>query len=138
MQHWPKGSRSPQAGKAEWFSGEAQMTALHQAQEPARANAVNVDFAQGARTAWHTHPLGQIIIITAGRGLAQAWEGPVLRLEPGDVVWFPPGEKHWHGAAANASMSHIAIQEGLDGVTVNWLEHVTKEDYADANAAANV
>jgi quercetin dioxygenase-like cupin family protein len=88
-----------------------------------------VTFEPGARTAWHTHPLGQTLIVTAGRGLAQSWGGEPREIRAGDVVWFPPGEKHWHGAAPETGMTHIAIQEALDGKAVDWLEHVTEEQY---------
>lgn len=89
----------------------------------------NVTFEPGARTAWHTHPLGQVLVVTAGSGLAQTWGGPIRRIWPGDVVWIPPGEKHWHGASATASMTHLAIQEQLDGKTANWMEQVSDELY---------
>jgi quercetin dioxygenase-like cupin family protein len=129
MQYWPNGSRSSSKGPSDWFTGAVRMDPLHQAQAPARANAVSLSFEPGARTAWHTHPLGQVIIITSGQGLAQTWGGAVQTLNPGDVVWFAPGEKHWHGATGSSAMAHIAIQEGLDGVTVEWLEQVTDADY---------
>jgi quercetin dioxygenase-like cupin family protein len=102
---------------------------LFQSPAPARAAGVRVVFAPGARTAWHTHPLGQMLIVTAGRGRAQRWGGPVEELHPGDVAWFPPGEKHWHGAAPDAAMTHIAIQEQLDGKTADWLELVSDAQY---------
>ena len=107
---------------------------LFRASAPARAAGSAVTFEPGARTAWHTHPLGQTLIVTAGRGLAQRWGGPVEEIGPGDVVWFPPGEKHWHGATATTAMTHIAIQEQRDGETVRWLEHVGDDQYGDGQA----
>ena len=100
-----------------------------QSQRPARAVGASVTFEPGARTAWHTHPLGQTLIITAGCGRVQREGGPVEEVRPGDVVWFPPGEKHWHGATVTTGMTHIAIQEELDGKVVDWMEHVTDEQY---------
>ena len=102
---------------------------LGQAAAPGRVLVASVTFEPGARTAWHTHPLGQTLIVTAGLGWAQRWDGPVEELRPGDVVWFPPGEKHWHGAAATTAMTHIAIQEQLDGRAVDWLEQVSDDHY---------
>ena len=96
---------------------------------PARVVGASVTFEPGARTAWHTHPLGQTLIVTAGSGRAQRWGGPIEEIRPGDVIWFPPGEKHWHGAAATTAMTHIAIQERLDGKTVDWMEKVSDEQY---------
>lgn len=123
------GSQPSQKGPAEWFTGAVRLDPLFQAQEPARAGAVLVTFEPGARTAWHTHPLGQTILITAGCGRAQRWGGPIEEIRSGDVVWFPPGEKHWHGAGPTTAMTHIAIQEQLAGKAVEWLEHVTDEEY---------
>ncbi len=125
MQHRPADARTPSAGPPDWFDGDTRIDRLHTAEAPARVHAVSVQFAPGARTAWHTHPLGQLLIVTDGRGRAQSWGGPVQALMPGDAVWFAPGEKHWHGAAEDAAMTHIAVQEALDGVTVTWLGHVT-------------
>jgi quercetin dioxygenase-like cupin family protein len=102
---------------------------LFQANDPARVVSASVTFEPGARTAWHTHPLGQTLIVTSGRGLAQRWGGPVEQILPGDVIWFPPGEKHWHGATATTAMTHIAIQERFDGKTVDWMEKVSDEQY---------
>jgi quercetin dioxygenase-like cupin family protein len=102
---------------------------LFQAGAPARAVGASVTFEPGARTAWHTHPLGQTLIVTTGCGLAQRWGGPIEGIRPGDVVWFPPGEKHWHGAAPTTAMTHIAIQEQLDGKIVDWMEKVSDEQY---------
>jgi quercetin dioxygenase-like cupin family protein len=123
------GSQPSSQGKAEYFSGTVRIDPLFQPTAPARAVGASVTFEPGARTAWHTHPLGQTLIVTAGCGRAQRWGGPVEELRPGDVVWFPPDEKHWHGAAPTTAMTHIAIQEQLDGKTVVWLEQVSDEQY---------
>jgi quercetin dioxygenase-like cupin family protein len=123
------GSRPSREGPAEYFTGSVRVEGLIEAAEPARVRAASVTFEPGARTAWHTHPLGQTLIVTAGLGWAQVWGGRVEEIRPGDVVWFPPGEKHWHGATAAAAMTHIAIQEALDGKTVEWLEQVSEEQY---------
>ena len=123
------GSQPSSKGPAEWFTGTVRIDALFQAHAPARAAGASVTFEPGTRTAWHTHPLGQILIVTAGCGRAQRWGGPVEEIRPGDVVWFPPGEKHWHGAAPTTAMTHIAIQEQLDGKTVEWMEKVSDEQY---------
>ena len=117
-------------GPADWFTGTVRIDRLMTAPEPARVEGASVTFEPGARTAWHTHPLGQTLIVTAGCGRAQRWDGPVEEIRPGDVVWFAPQEKHWHGAAPSTAMTHIAIQEKLDGKTVDWLEHVSDEQYA--------
>jgi len=116
-------------GPADWFTGTVRIDRLMTAPEPARVEGASVTFEPGARTAWHTHPLGQTLIVTAGCGRAQRWDGPVEEIRPGDVVWFAPLEKHWHGAAPTTAMTHIAIQEKLDGKTVDWLEHVSDEQY---------
>jgi quercetin dioxygenase-like cupin family protein len=123
------GSRPSDPGKAEYFTGIVQIEPLFEAPEPARVRGASVTFAPGARTAWHTHPLGQTLIVTAGSGLAQRWGGPIEEIRPGDVIWFPPGEKHWHGAAPTTAMTHIAIQEQLDGKAVDWMEHVSDKQY---------
>jgi quercetin dioxygenase-like cupin family protein len=102
---------------------------LFQASAPARVGGASVTFEPGARTAWHTHPLAQTLIVTAGLGWAQCWDAPIEQIRPGDVVWFPPGEKHWHGASATTAMTHIAIQEQLNGKAVDWFEHVSDEQY---------
>jgi quercetin dioxygenase-like cupin family protein len=102
---------------------------LFQAPDPARARGASVTFEPGARTAWHTHPLGQTLIVTSGVGWVQAWGGAVAEICPGDVVWFPPGEKHWHGATPTTAMTHIALQEALDGKVVDWMEQVSGEQY---------
>ena len=123
------GTRASVAGPPDWFTGTAWINPLFTPQEPARAAGASVSFEPGSRTAWHTHPLGQIVIVTSGLGWAQTWGEPVDEIRPGDVVWFPPGEKHWHGASPEHSMTHIAIQESLDGKLVEWLEHVSDEQY---------
>ena len=123
------GTQESRKGPADWFTGMVRIDPLFQAPEPARVQGANVTFEPGSRTAWHTHPLGQTLIVTAGCGWAQREGGPVEEIRPGDVVWFPPGEKHWHGASPHTGMTHIAIQESLDGKTVEWLEHVTEEQY---------
>ena len=123
------GSQPSTKGHVEYFTGAVNINPLFQAHEPARAVGASVTFEPGARTAWHTHPLGQTLIVIAGCGLAQRWEGTVQEIHPGDVVWFPPGEKHWHGASATTAMTHIAIQEQLNGKTVDWMEKVSDEQY---------
>ncbi|MCA9043790.1 MAG: cupin domain-containing protein [Planctomycetaceae bacterium] len=124
------GSQASQPGPADWFTGKTQIDPLFGPHEPARAAGARVTFEPGARTAWHTHPLGQTLIVTAGLGWVQIWGEPIEEIRTGDVVWFPPGVKHWHGAAPSEAMTHIAIQEALDGKVVEWLEHVTDEQYA--------
>src|SRR5437016_12794884 len=116
-------------GATECFSGAVRIDPLFQANAPARAAGASVTFEPGARTAWHTHPLGQTLIVTAGCGRAQRWGGPIEEIRPGDVVWFPPGEKHWHGATATTALTHIAIQEKIDGKTVEWMDKVSDEEY---------
>ena len=123
------GSQPSGKGPADWFTGTVRIDPLFQAKAPARAAGASVTFEPGARTAWHTHPLGQTLIVTAGCGWVQREGGPVEEVHPGDVVWFPPGEKHWHGATPTTAMTHIAIQEALDGKVVDWLEHVSDEQY---------
>ena len=123
------GSQPSTKGPPEWFTGAVRIDPLFQANDPARTVGASVTFAPGARTAWHTHPLGQTLIITAGCGRVQREHGPVEEVHPGDVIWFPPGEKHWHGATLTEAMSHIAIQEQLDGKTVDWMEQVSDEQY---------
>lgn len=129
MQVHSAGSRPSTRGSEEYFTGQVRLDPLIDAPEPARVVSVSVTFEPGARTAWHTHPLGQTLMVTAGCGLAQRWGGPLEVIRPGDVVWFPPGEKHWHGATPTTSMTHIAVQEKLDGKTVDWLEPVSEEQY---------
>jgi quercetin dioxygenase-like cupin family protein len=116
-------------GPADWFTGAVRVDSLFDRPDPARASGALVTFEPGARTAWHTHPLGQTLLITAGFGWAQRDGSPIEELRPGDVVWFPPGEKHWHGASPTTAMTHIAIQEKLNGSPVTWLEKVTDEQY---------
>ena len=126
------GSQPSGKGSAEYFTGTVRLDPLFEAPDPARARGASVTFEPGARTAWHTHPLGQTLIVTAGCGLAQRWGGPIEQIRPGDVIWFPPGEKHWHGAGPNTGMVHIAMQEALDGKHVEWMEHVTDAEYSQA------
>ncbi|MGJ4947806.1 (R)-mandelonitrile lyase [Bradyrhizobium sp. HKCCYLS20291] len=123
------GSRPSQKGPDDWFTGTVRIDPLFQAPEPARTNAAQVTFEPGARTAWHTHPLGQTLIVVSGLGWVQRDGGPVEEIRPGDVVWFPPGLKHWHGASATTAMTHIAIQESAGGKSVDWLEKVSDEQY---------
>lgn len=123
------GSQSSTQGSVDYFTGIVRIDPLFQAKDPARAVGNSVTFEPGARTKWHTHPLGQTLIVIAGLGRAQRWGGPVEEIHPGDVVFFAPSEKHWHGATPTMSMTHIAIQEQLDGKTVDWMENVTDEQY---------
>jgi quercetin dioxygenase-like cupin family protein len=128
----PAGSQPTRRGPAEYFTGAVQMDPIIAAPEPARINALRVSFAPGARTAWHTHPLGQTLHVLFGVGRMQAEGGPVREIRPGDTIWIPPGEKHWHGAAPETGMVHLAMQEGLDGKTADWLEQVSDADYLAA------
>jgi quercetin dioxygenase-like cupin family protein len=123
------GSQPSIKGPADWFTGTVRIDHLFQANDPARAAGANVTFEPGARTAWHTHPLGQTLIVTSGCGWVQREGGPVEEIHPGDVIWFPPGEKHWHGASPTTAMTHIAIQEQLNGKAVDWMEKVTGDQY---------
>jgi quercetin dioxygenase-like cupin family protein len=123
------GSRPSGKGQSDYFTGTVRMDPLFEAADPGHVRAVHVTFEPGARTAWHTHPLGQSLVVTSGRGWAQSWGGPIEDITPGDVVSFKPGEKHWHGATPTTAMSHIAIQEALDGKTSDWLEKVSDEQY---------
>jgi quercetin dioxygenase-like cupin family protein len=123
------GSQSSAKGPADWFTGTVRIDPLFQTNAPARAAGASVTFEPGARTAWHTHPLGQTLIITAGCGWVQCEGSLVEEIHPGDIVWFPPNEKHWHGATPTTAMTHIAIQEALDGKVVNWMEKVSDEQY---------
>lgn len=123
------GSRPSEKGSTEWFTGAVRTDPLFEAHDPARTFGLNVTFEPGSRTAWHTHPLGQSLIVTSGCGLVQRWGGPIEEIRPGDVVWIPPGEKHWHGAKAATAMTHIAIHEQLNGKVVNWMEKVSDEQY---------
>jgi len=123
------GSQPSGKGPDDYFTGTVRIDPLFQAPDPARVVGASVTFEPGGRTAWHTHPLGQTLIVTTGSGLAQRWGSPLEEIRPGDVVWFPPGEKHWHGATATSAMTHIAIQERSEGKTVDWLEKVSDEQY---------
>lgn len=123
------GSQASSKGSSDWFTGAARIDPLFAAKDSARAAGVWVTFEPGARTAWHTHPLGQTLLVTSGLGWAQGEGGPVQEIRPGDVVWFPPGLKHWHGATPTTAMSHIAIHEHLNGRVVDWLEKVSDEQY---------
>jgi len=123
------GSQPSGKGPTEYFIGAVRIDPLFQAPDPARVAGASVTFEPGARTAWHTHPLGQTLIVTAGYGRVQRWGGPIEEIRPGDVIWFEPGEKHWHGAAPTTAMTHTAIQERLDGKTVDWMEKVSDEHY---------
>ena len=123
------GSQASSKGPADWFTGTVRIDPLFEAPEPARVRGASVMFDPGARTAWHTHPLGQTLIITSGAGRVRREGGPIEEVRPGDVVWFSPNEKHWHGAAPTTAMTHIAIQEALDGRVVDWLEKVSDEQY---------
>jgi quercetin dioxygenase-like cupin family protein len=123
------GSQPSGKGPAAYFTGSVRIDPLFQAPEPARVVGTSVTFEPGARTAWHTHPLGQTLIVTSGPGWAQRWGGRIEEILPGDVIWFPPGEKHWHGATPTTAMTHIAIQEALDGKTAEWMEEVSDAQY---------
>lgn len=123
------GSQPSGTGPSAYFTGTVRIDPLLEAAEPARVVGASVTFEPGARTAWHTHPLGQTLIVTAGKGRVQRWGGQIEEISPGDVVWFPPGEKHWHGASPTTAMVHIAIQERLNGKTVEWMEKVSDDQY---------
>ncbi|TXI08025.1 MAG: cupin domain-containing protein [Rhizobium sp.] len=123
------GTQPSGKGPSDWFTGAVRIDPLFAANEARRAAAASVTFEPGARTAWHTHPRGQTLIVTAGLGLVQREGGPIEEIRPGDVVWFEPGEKHWHGASSATAMTHIAIHEHVDGKVVDWMEHVTDEQY---------
>src|SRR5213076_3091915 len=123
------GSQPSNKGPADWFTGNVRINPLFEAPEPARVRGASVTFEPGARTAWHTHPLGQTLIVTSGLDWAQHWGGPIEEIRPGDVIWFAPGEKHWHGATPTTAMTHIAIQEALNGKPVDWMEKVSDEQY---------
>lgn len=123
------GTQPSVSGPAEWFTGTVRIDPLFAAIEPARTGGAYVTFEPSARTAWHNHPLGQTLVVTAGLGRVQRWGGPIEEIRPGDIVQFAPGEKHWHGAAPTTSVTHIAIQEYLDGVAADWMEHVSDEQY---------
>jgi quercetin dioxygenase-like cupin family protein len=123
------GSQPSAKPPTDYFTGMVRVDPLFQAPDPARVSGANVTFEPGARTAWHTHPLGQTLIVASGLGRVRRWRGPIEEIRPGDVVWFPPDEKHWHGAAPDTAMTHTAIQESLSGKNVEWLEKVTDELY---------
>jgi len=123
------GSQPSGKGPPEYFTGTVRIDPLFEAADPARVRGASVTFEPGARTAWHTHPLGQTLIVTFGLGLAQRWGGPIEEIRPGDAVWFPPGEKHWHGASPRKAMAHLAVQEALNGKAVDWMEQVSDEQY---------
>ncbi|HUQ82674.1 MAG TPA: cupin domain-containing protein [Gemmatimonadaceae bacterium] len=123
------GSRPSAKGPADWFTGTVRIDPLFDPHAPARTASALVTFEPGARTAWHTHPLGQTLVVTAGFGRAQQEGGPIEEIRPGDVVWFPPNERHWHGASPTTAMTHMAVQEQLDGKAVEWMEKVTDEQY---------
>ncbi len=129
MKIHPAGSRPSDSGSADYFTGTVRMDPLISTPDPARLRGVSVTFEPGARTAWHTHPLGQTLIVTAGAGRVQKEGEPIQQIRPGDVVWFEPGERHWHGASPDCAMTHIALQEALDGEAVEWMEHVTDAQY---------
>jgi quercetin dioxygenase-like cupin family protein len=128
--HIQRNGTQPSAkGSADYFTGMVRVDPLFQSPDPARARGASVTFEPGARTAWHTHPMGQTLIVTAGCGRVQRWGDPIEEIRPGDVVWFEPGEKHWHGAAPTTAMTHLAVSEPLDGNAVEWLEQVSDEQY---------
>lgn len=126
------GTQPSAKGPAEWFTGTVRIDPLFQPADGTQAGGGSVTFEPGARTAWHQHPLGQTLIVTAGRGLIQRWGSPVQEIQPGDVVWIPPGVKHWHGAGPSTAMTHIAIQEQSEGKFVDWAEHVSDAQYGTA------
>jgi quercetin dioxygenase-like cupin family protein len=125
-----RAGRPSAKGPSDWFTGQVRIDPLFNEHDPERVQGVSVTFEPGARTAWHTHPLGQTLIVTAGGGRVQRWGGPVEDIRPGDVVWIPSGEKHWHGAAPHVAMTHIGLQEVQNGKVVDWMEHVSDEQYA--------
>jgi len=128
-------SQQTTKGSADWFTGSVRIELLIEAAQPARVRGASVTFEPGARTAWHTHPLGQTLIVTSGFGWAQRWGGLIEEIRPGDVIWFAPNEKHWHGASPTSAMTHIAIQEALDGKVVEWMEKVTDAEYSPLRKA---
>lgn len=129
MKIMTNGSQPSRRGNADWFTGTVWQEPINEAPDPARVRSAVVTFEPGARTAWHTHPLGQTLYVTMGVGRAQVWGEPVREIRAGDTIWIPPGEKHWHGAAPDMRMTHIAIHEALDGKHIDWLEKVTDEQY---------
>jgi quercetin dioxygenase-like cupin family protein len=130
------GSQPSTKASSDWFTGTVRIDPLFQATAPARTAAAKVTFEPSARTVWHTHPLGQTLIVTDGFGRVQREGGPIEEIRPGDIVWIPPGEKHWHGASPSTAMTHIAVHESLDGENVNWMEKVTDEEYGAARREA--
>jgi quercetin dioxygenase-like cupin family protein len=136
MEFIRSGSQPSRTAPAENFTGTVRVDPLYQAAPPSRARANAVTFEPGARTAWHTHPLGQLLIVTAGCGRVQSWGGSIQEVRAGDVVWFPPEEKHWHGASPTTAMTHIAMAEPLDGTTATWMEHVTDAQYLGATVVS--
>ncbi len=128
------GSQPSQKGPADWFTGSVRIDPLNTAPAPARHGVASVTFEPGARTAWHTHPLGQTLVVTAGTGWTQCEGEERVDIRAGDVIWCPPGHRHWHGATATTAMTHIAIQEALDGKMVDWMDHVTDEQYLGGQA----
>ncbi len=129
MDIYRAGSAPTRRGNSDWFTGTVWQDPIIIAPDPARIRALRVSFEPGARTAWHSHPLGQTLHVLSGVGRVQSWGGPVKEIHPGDTIWIPPGEKHWHGAAPTTGMVHLAFQEALDGKQVDWLEHVSDADY---------
>ncbi len=132
------GSQASTKASAERFTGNVRVDALFEADAPARSRGASVTFEPGARTNWHTHPLGQTLIVVSGCGLVQRSGGPIEKVNPGDVIWFPPGEKHWHGATPTTAMTHIAITEHLDGKTADWFEKVSDEEYQTQTGKSDV
>ena len=130
------GSQPSNKGPADWFTGTVRVDPLFKAPDPARVSGASVTFEPGARSAWHTHPLGQVLIVTSGVGLTQCWGEPLVKIRPGDVIWCPAGKKHWHGTTPTTSVTHIAIQEALDGKVVDWMEKVSESDYKAAATRA--
>jgi quercetin dioxygenase-like cupin family protein len=128
----PLGSVPSRRMPGDWFTGTVWQDPIIEAPAPARIRAARVSFEPGARTAWHTHPLGQTLHVVSGLGRVQTWGGPIREIKPGDTVWIPPGEKHWHGASPTSAMAHIAMQEALDGAHVTWMEHVSDAQYGAA------
>ena len=129
------GSQASTRGSSEYFTGTVRVDPLFQPPAPALVSGAAVTFEPGARTAWHTHPLGQTLMVTAGFGRVQRWGGPIEDIQPGDVVWFPPAEKHWHGASPTTALTHIAVQEQLDGKNVEWMEQVNADQYLAQGSA---
>jgi len=125
------GAQAAMKGPDDWFTGQVRVDMLFTPQAPARSSAGLVTFEPGARTAWHAHPLGQSLVVTAGKGWVQAWGGPKREIQSGDVVWIPPGVKHWHGASATTALVHIAIQESMNGSNAAWMEKVSDAQYAE-------